>query len=166
MKMLNCYKTVKWILSALPFFFLSQIVKFSKLYSKRALRIPIRVRDTQENLATDIENSMSHPSRISLVWNVYSARLTRKHVGENRAGTGWDRVDGSLEQDSPIAAQNSLSQFSPAGNLDGDPVPHSHGAHKILNSGYLAPHQCVRSRTPAAYRELLRNDKNSRGSHL
>ena len=99
----------KWILSALPFFFLSQIVKFSKLYSKRALRIPIRVRDTQENLATDIENSMSHPSRISLVWNVYSARLTRKHVGENRAGTGWDRVDGSLEQDSPIAAQNSLS---------------------------------------------------------
>ena len=43
MKMLNCYKTVKWILSALPFFFLSQIVKFSKLYSKTALLIPISV---------------------------------------------------------------------------------------------------------------------------
>ena len=27
----------KWILSALPFFFLSQIVKFSKLYTKTAL---------------------------------------------------------------------------------------------------------------------------------
>ena len=79
----------------MPFFFLSQIVKFSKLYSKRALRIPIRVRDTQENLATDIENSMSHPSRIPLVLNVHSARLTGKYAGENRAGTGRDRVDGS-----------------------------------------------------------------------
>ena len=38
-------KTVKWILSALPFFFLSKIVKFSKLYSKTALRIPISVGD-------------------------------------------------------------------------------------------------------------------------
>ena len=36
-------KTVKWILSALPFFFLSKIVKFSKLYSKTVLRIPISV---------------------------------------------------------------------------------------------------------------------------
>lgn len=25
----------------------------------------------------------------------HSAHLTRKHAGENRAGTGWDRVDGS-----------------------------------------------------------------------
>lgn len=39
------FETVKWILSALPFFFLSQIVKFSKLYSKRALKIHIGVRN-------------------------------------------------------------------------------------------------------------------------
>ena len=45
------------------------------------------------------------------------------------------------------------------GNLDGDSVPHSHGTHKILDFGYLAPHKCVRSRTPTAYRELLRNYK-------
>ena len=64
-----------------------------------------------------------------------------------------------LAQDSPIAAQNSLSWFFPAGNLDGDSVPHSHGTHKILDFGYLAPHECVRSRTPTAYRELLRNYK-------
>lgn len=37
------HKTVKWILSALPFFFLSKFVKFSKLYSKTALRIPTSV---------------------------------------------------------------------------------------------------------------------------
>ena len=36
-------KTVKWILSALPFFFLPKIMKFPKLYSKTALRIPISV---------------------------------------------------------------------------------------------------------------------------
>ena len=36
-------KTVKWILSALPFFFLSKIVKSLKLYSKSVLRIPISV---------------------------------------------------------------------------------------------------------------------------
>ena len=64
-----------------------------------------------------------------------------------------------LAQDSPIAAQNSLSWFFPAGNLDGDSVPHSHGTHKILDFGYLAPHECVRSRTPTAYRELLCNYK-------
>lgn len=45
------------------------------------------------------------------------------------------------------------------GNLDGDSVPHPHGTHKILDFGYLAPHECVRSRTPTAYRELLRNYK-------
>ena len=45
------------------------------------------------------------------------------------------------------------------GNLDGDSVPHSHGTHKILDFGYLAPHECVRSRTPTAYRKLLRNYK-------
>ena len=64
-----------------------------------------------------------------------------------------------LAQDSPIAAQNSLSWFFPAGHLDGDSVPHSHGTHKILDFGYLAPHECVRSRTPTAYRELLCNYK-------
>ena len=64
-----------------------------------------------------------------------------------------------LAQDSPIAAQNSLSWFFPAGNLDGDSVPHSHGTHKISDFGYLAPHECVRNRTPTAYRELLRNYK-------
>ena len=64
-----------------------------------------------------------------------------------------------LAQDSPIAAQNSLSWFFPAGNLDGDSVPHSHGTHKILDFGYPAPHECVRSRTPTAYRELLCNYK-------
>ena len=64
-----------------------------------------------------------------------------------------------LAQDSPIAAQNSLSWFFPAGNLDGDSVPHSHGTHKILDFGYLAPHECVRSRTPTAYRELFCNYK-------
>ena len=42
-----------------------------------------------------LENRMSHPSRIPPVLNVHSARLTRKNVGENRVGTGWDRVDGS-----------------------------------------------------------------------
>ena len=47
----------------------------------------------------------------------------------------------------------------PAGHLDGDSVPHSHGTHKILDFGYLAPHKCVRSRTPTAYRELLCNYK-------
>ena len=36
---------------------------------------------------------MNHPSRIPLVLNVHSARLTGKYAGENRAGTGWDRVD-------------------------------------------------------------------------
>ena len=70
-----------------------------------------------------------------------------------------------LAQDSPIAAQNSLSLFFPADNLDGDSVPHSHGTHKILDFGYLAPHECVRSRTPTAYRELLCNYKNAGGSH-
>ena len=45
------------------------------------------------------------------------------------------------------------------GNLDGDSVPHSHGTHKISDFGYLAPHECVRSRTPTAYRELLCNYK-------
>ena len=42
-----------------------------------------------------LENFMSHPSRIPLVLNVHSARLTGKYAGENRAGTGWDRVDSS-----------------------------------------------------------------------
>ena len=37
------HKTVKWILSALPFFFLSKFVKFSKLYSKTTLWIPISI---------------------------------------------------------------------------------------------------------------------------
>ena len=37
------HKTVKWILSALPFFFLSKIVKSLKLYSKTVLWIPISV---------------------------------------------------------------------------------------------------------------------------
>ena len=37
------FKMAKWILSALPFFFLPKIVKFSKLYSKTALRIPISI---------------------------------------------------------------------------------------------------------------------------
>ena len=37
------HKTVKWILSALPFSFCSKFVKFPKLYSKTALRIPISV---------------------------------------------------------------------------------------------------------------------------
>ncbi|RJV96421.1 hypothetical protein DW937_06495, partial [Faecalibacterium sp. AM43-5AT] len=36
-------KTVKWILSAFPFFFLSKIVKSLKLYSKTVLQIPISV---------------------------------------------------------------------------------------------------------------------------
>ena len=36
---------------------------------------------------------MNHPSRIPLVLNVHSARLTGKYAGENRAGMGWDRVD-------------------------------------------------------------------------
>lgn len=36
-------KTAKRIKSTLPFFFLSKIVKFSKLYSKTVLRIPISV---------------------------------------------------------------------------------------------------------------------------
>ena len=31
--------------------------------------------------------------------------------------------------------------------------------HKITGFGYLAPHKCVCSRTPTAYRELLRNYK-------
>ena len=35
---------------------------------------------------------MSHPSWIPPVLNVHSARLTGKYAGENRAGTGWDRV--------------------------------------------------------------------------
>ena len=64
-----------------------------------------------------------------------------------------------LAQDSPIAAQNSLSWFFPAGNLDGDSVPHSHGTHKISDFCCLAPHESVRSRTPTAYRELLCNYK-------
>ena len=64
-----------------------------------------------------------------------------------------------LEQDSPMVTQNSLSCFFVPGNLDGDSVPHSHGTHKISDFGYLAPHECVRSRTPTAYRELLRNYK-------
>ena len=34
-----------------------------------------------------------------------------------------------------------------------------------MDFGYLAPHECVRSRTPTAYRELLRNYKNAGGSH-
>ena len=51
------------------------------------------------------------------------------------------------------------------GNLDGDSVPHSHGTHKISDFCYLAPHECVRSRTPTAYRELLRNYKSAGGSH-
>ena len=38
---------------------------------------------------------MSHLSRIPLVLNVHSARLIGKYAGENRAGTGWDRMDGS-----------------------------------------------------------------------
>ena len=70
-----------------------------------------------------------------------------------------------LAQDSPIVTQNSLSWFFVPGNLDGDSVPHSHGTHKILDFGYLAPHKCVRSRTPMAYRELLCNYKNAGGSH-
>lgn len=37
------HKTVKWILSALPFFFMSKTVKSLKLYSKTTLRIPISV---------------------------------------------------------------------------------------------------------------------------
>lgn len=36
---------VMFWLRALPFFFLSKFVKFSKLYSKTALRIPISVGD-------------------------------------------------------------------------------------------------------------------------
>ena len=92
----------KWILSALPFFFLFKFVKFSKRYSKTVLRIPISVGAHKNLLQKNLEIFMSHPSRIPLVRNVHSARLTRKYVGENRAGTGWDRVDGSLEQDSPM----------------------------------------------------------------
>ena len=48
-----------------------------------------------------------------------------------------------LAQDSPIAAQNSLSWFFPAGNLDGDSVPHSHGTRKITDFGYLASTKVV-----------------------
>ena len=70
-----------------------------------------------------------------------------------------DRSFSVLEQDSPMVTQNSLSWFFVPGNLDGDSIPHSHGTHKILDFGYLAPHECVRSRTPTAYRELLRNYK-------
>ena len=70
-----------------------------------------------------------------------------------------DRSFSVLEQDSPMVTQNSLSCFFVPGNLDGDSVPHSHGTHKISDFGYLAPHECVRSRTPTAYRELLRNYK-------
>ena len=44
-------------------------------------------------VTSHLENRMSHPSRIPLVLNVHSARLTGKYAGENRAGTGWDRVD-------------------------------------------------------------------------
>jgi len=80
----------KWILSALPFFFLSQIVKFSKLYTKTALRIPIRVGDTQENLATDIENFMSHPQQdISGMECVFCAsyqKTRRRKSGRNGLG--------------------------------------------------------------------------------
>lgn len=67
-----------------------------------------------------------------------------------------------LAQDSPIVTQNSLSCFFVSGNLDGDSVPHSHGTRKISDFGYLAPHECVRSRTPTAYRELLCNYKKRR----
>ena len=70
-----------------------------------------------------------------------------------------------LAQDSPIVTQNSLSWFFVPGNLDGDSVPHSHGTHKISDFGYLAPHECVRSRTPTAYRELLCNYKSAGGTH-
>ena len=39
---------------------------------------------------------MSHPSRIPLVLNVHSARLTGKYAGENRAGTGRDSTENCL----------------------------------------------------------------------
>lgn len=43
--------------------------------------------------------------------NVHSAHRVSEYAGENRAGTGWDSMDSSLEQDSPRATQNSLLRF-------------------------------------------------------
>ena len=104
------------------------------------------------------------------IWKVYPASGLWIHIyrsiflmGLRKTAKRWGF--SLLAQDSPIVTQNSLSWFFVPGNLDGDSVPHSHGTHKILDFGYLAPHECVRSRTPTAYRELLCNYKNAGGSH-
>ena len=68
-------------------------------------------RASTDSLQNLFENFMRQPSRILLMPNVHSAHRASEYAGENRAGTGWDSMDSSLEQDSPRATQNSLLRF-------------------------------------------------------
>ena len=95
---------------------------------------------------------------------MYPASGLRIHIYRSSFFDGpaeYGKTLGFFSLSARFAYSNSKLTFVifVPGNLDGDSVPHSHGTHKISDFGYLAPHECVRNRTPTAYRELLRNYK-------
>ena len=95
---------------------------------------------------------------------MYPASGLRIHIYRSSFFDGpaeYGKTLGFFSLSARFAYSNSKLTFVifVPGNLDGDSVPHSHGTHKISDFCYLAPHECVRSRTPTAYRELLRNYK-------
>lgn len=95
---------------------------------------------------------------------MYPASGLRIHIYRSSFFDGpaeYGKTLGFFSLSARFAYSNSKLTFVifVPGNLDGDSVPHSHGTHKILDFGYPAPHECVRSRTPMAYRELLCNYK-------
>lgn len=101
---------------------------------------------------------------------MYPASGLRIHIYRSSFFDGpaeYGKTLGFFSLSARFAYSNSKLTFVifVPGNLDGDSVPHSHGTHKISDFCYLAPHECVRSRTPTAYRKLLRNYKNAGGSH-
>ena len=95
---------------------------------------------------------------------MYPASGLRIHIYRSSFFDGpaeYGKTLGFFSLSARFAYSNSKLTFVifVPGNLDGDSVPHSHGTHKISDFCYLAPHECVRSRTPTAYRELLCNYK-------
>ena len=95
---------------------------------------------------------------------MYPASGLRIHIYRSSFFDGpaeYGKTLGFFSLSARFAYSNSKLTFVifVPGNLDGDSVPHSHGTHKISDFCYLAPHECVRSRTPTAYRELFCNYK-------